>query len=56
MVKKVGEIREIWRYPVKGMAGESLQTGQLGAHGLQLALQFVRLMSAEGSLALVALK
>lgn len=33
-MKKVGEIREIWRYPVKGMAGESLQTGQLGAHGL----------------------
>jgi len=33
-VKKVGEIRELWRYPVKGMAGESLQTGQLGAHGL----------------------
>ncbi len=34
MVKKVGEIREIWRYPVKGMAGESLQTGQLSAQGL----------------------
>ncbi len=33
-MKKVGEIRELWRYPVKGMAGESLQTGQLGAHGL----------------------
>lgn len=33
-MKKVGEIREIWRYPVKGMAGESLQAGQLGAHGL----------------------
>lgn len=34
MVKKVGEIREIWRYPVKGMAGESLQTGQLSAQGI----------------------
>jgi len=33
-MKKVGEIREIWRYPVKGMAGESLQVGQLGALGL----------------------
>ncbi len=33
-MKKVGEIREIWRYPVKGMAGESLQAGQLGAKGL----------------------
>lgn len=33
MVKKVGEVREIWRYPVKGMAGESLQAGQLSAQG-----------------------
>lgn len=33
-MKKVGEIREIWRYPVKGMAGENLQAAQLGAHGL----------------------
>jgi len=33
-MKKVGEIREIWRYHVKGMEGESLQAGQLGAHGL----------------------
>jgi uncharacterized protein YcbX len=31
---KVGEISEIWRYPVKGMAGESLSMGQLGAQGL----------------------
>jgi uncharacterized protein YcbX len=31
---KVGEIREIWRYPVKGMAGESLSVGQLSAQGL----------------------
>lgn len=31
---KVGEISEIWRYPVKGMAGESLQHGTLGAAGL----------------------
>jgi uncharacterized protein YcbX len=34
-MKKVGEISEIWRYPVKGMAGESLQLGQLGAQGLE---------------------
>jgi MOSC domain-containing protein len=33
-VKKVGEISEIWRYPVKGMAGESLQTARLGEQGL----------------------
>jgi len=32
---KVGEISEIWRYPVKGMAGESLQAGRLGAVGLE---------------------
>ena len=31
---KVGEISEIWRYPVKGMAGESLLAGQLGVQGL----------------------
>jgi len=24
-MKKVGEIREIWRYPVKGMAGETFR-------------------------------
>lgn len=33
-MKKVGEIREIWRYPVKGMAGEPLQAASLGAQGL----------------------
>lgn len=33
-MKKVGEISEIWRYPVKGMAGESLQSADLGAQGL----------------------
>lgn len=33
-MRKVGEISEIWRYPVKGMAGESLQQGSLGAKGL----------------------
>lgn len=31
---KVGEISEIWRYPVKGMAGESLSVGHLGVQGL----------------------
>ncbi|CAN5739082.1 MOSC domain-containing protein [soil metagenome] len=34
-MKKVGEIAEIWRYPVKGMAGERLQSANLSAHGLQ---------------------
>jgi uncharacterized protein YcbX len=33
-MKKVGEVREIWRYPVKGMAGEQLQAAELGAQGL----------------------
>jgi uncharacterized protein YcbX len=33
-MNKVGEISEIWRYPVKGMAGESLSMGQLGVQGL----------------------
>lgn len=33
-MNKVGEISEIWRYPVKGMAGESLSTAHLGEQGL----------------------
>jgi uncharacterized protein YcbX len=33
-MKKVGEILEIWRYPVKGMAGERLEVGHLGSNGL----------------------
>ena len=31
---KVGTIKEIWRYPVKGMAGESLEQCGLGKMGL----------------------
>ncbi len=31
---KIGEVCEIWRYPVKGMAGEPVQAGQLGPQGL----------------------
>lgn len=31
---KVGEIAEIWRYPVKGMAGETLPSANLGVQGL----------------------
>lgn len=31
---KVGKIKALWRYPVKGMAGESLQQGQLSDQGL----------------------
>lgn len=31
---KVGTVKEIWRYPVKGMAGEPLQHCQLGEQGL----------------------
>ncbi|MFP6843674.1 MAG: MOSC domain-containing protein [Thalassolituus sp.] len=33
-MKKVGVIKEIWRYPVKGMAGELLQECSVGAQGL----------------------
>ena len=33
-MRKVGTIKEIWRYPVKGMAGESLRAGTLGKTGL----------------------
>lgn len=33
-MRKVGTLKEIWRYPVKGMAGETLQAGKLGAMGL----------------------
>lgn len=35
MVKEVGWIREIYRYPVKSMAGEKLDTAELGWHGLE---------------------
>jgi uncharacterized protein YcbX len=31
----VGKIREIWRYPVKGMAGESLESCTLGEKGIE---------------------
>lgn len=31
---QVGTIKEIWRYPVKGMAGERLDASALGAKGL----------------------
>jgi uncharacterized protein YcbX len=31
----VGKIREIWRYPVKGMAGESLESCVLGEKGIR---------------------
>lgn len=31
----VGSIKEIWRYPVKGMAGESLASGVLGERGIR---------------------
>jgi hypothetical protein len=31
---KVGTIKEIWRYPIKGMAGESVESCSLGETGL----------------------
>jgi uncharacterized protein YcbX len=33
-VQVIGTLREIWRYPVKGMAGESLQAAQIGPDGV----------------------
>ena len=33
-MQRVGEMAELWRYPVKGMRGESLQTLYLDAHGV----------------------
>ncbi|ARN19351.1 MOSC domain-containing protein [Piscinibacter gummiphilus] len=30
---KVGEVRDLWRYPVKGMAGERVATVELGPQG-----------------------
>jgi len=40
----VGNVRSIYRYPIKSMAGESLTTAQLGWHGLEgdRRLAFVR--------------
>ena len=32
---KVGTVQQIWRYPIKGMAGESLEACHLGETGLQ---------------------
>jgi uncharacterized protein YcbX len=34
MLKQVGHIEAIYRYPVKSMAGESLELARLGWHGL----------------------
>ena len=31
---RVGKVRALWRYPVKGMAGEALPRLTLGAEGL----------------------
>ena len=31
----VGTVREIWRYPVKSMAGERLEHSDVGWHGLR---------------------
>ena len=31
---EVGTIKEIWRYPVKGMAGETLQSCEISENGI----------------------
>jgi len=43
-MNEVGRIREIYRYPVKSMAGEALKTADLGWHGIEgdRRLAFVR--------------
>jgi uncharacterized protein YcbX len=33
-MREVGRVREIYRYPVKSMAGQRLDSGELGWHGL----------------------
>jgi len=33
-MREVGRVREIYRYPVKSMAGQRLDAGELGWHGL----------------------
>lgn len=37
---KIGTIKEIWRYPVKGMAGESIESCHIDQHGLKGDRQF----------------
>ena len=43
MLEEIGRIEAIFRYPIKSMRGEALETGRLGWHGLdgdrRLALQ-----------------
>ncbi len=34
-MSKVGTVKEIWRYPVKGMAGEQIPVGSIGENGVQ---------------------
>lgn len=33
---KIGTLREIWRYPVKSMAGEQLESARVAANGIEL--------------------
>ncbi|MFT7562339.1 MAG: hypothetical protein ACI93R_004274 [Flavobacteriales bacterium] len=37
---KIGTIKEIWRYPVKGMAGESIESCHIDQYGLKGDRQF----------------
>ncbi len=34
-MEEVGRVKEIWRYPVKGMGGERLDVGKLGTNGVE---------------------
>ena len=34
MVRKVGEVEALFRYPMKSMGGEALEEAELGWHGL----------------------
>ena len=35
MIREIGTVIGIYRYPVKSMAGQQLNTAQLGWHGLE---------------------
>ncbi|HEY2712003.1 MAG TPA: MOSC N-terminal beta barrel domain-containing protein [Chthoniobacterales bacterium] len=55
---EIGQVEAIFRYPIKSMAGEPLETAQLGWHGLEgdRRLAFRRMNEARGFPWLIASK
>jgi uncharacterized protein YcbX len=49
MPEPLGHVRELWRYPVKSMAGEPLEAAQLGWHGLPGDRRYAWVQSEDGS-------